>query len=189
MISKTLEINILNAIAQAYNGSGGSAISNVVTFPSDGYLALFTTMPTRNTAQGQEGELTGGQEVASQTGTNPTVDTGYARVNLDGTPLGGGHYFASAPTWDNTNKCFVIKNSTAIQFPMATASWGEVVGFGIYTASTGGTLTMAGYLVDGDGYKDSVPVPANNAVAFAAGQLQINLSDSIPADNPVSSGT
>lgn len=189
MISKALEIDILNAIAQAYNGNGGSAISNVVTFPSTGHLALFTTMPARSNTQGQEGELTGGQEVASETDANPPVATGYARVNLDGTPLSGGHYFASAPTWDNTNKCFVIKNSTAIQFPMSTVSWGEVVGFGIYTASTGGTLTMAGYLVDGDGYKSSVTVDANNAVAFAADQLQIDLSDSIPADKPGSSGT
>ena len=177
MISKTLETSILNAIAQAYNGAGGSASSYTVTFPSAGYLALFTTMPTRSTTQGQEGELTGAVEVSGG---------GYARVDLDGTPLGGGHYFASAPTWDNANKCFVIKNSTAIQFPMATAAWTgdntHIVGFGIYDAATSGNLTMAGYLVDADGYKDSVDVPANNAVAFAAGQLQISLTDTIPAD-------
>lgn len=162
MISSTLEISILNAIAQAYNGAGGSASSNVVTFPNAGYLALFTVMPSRNA---DTGVLGGGTEVSGG---------GYQRVDLDGNPFGS-HYFTSAPSWDNTNKCFVIQNSSAIQFPMATASWSTVVGFGIYDAATNGNLTMAGTL------DASQAVAQDNAVAFAAGALKISLADVQPA--------
>lgn len=168
MISKTLEVNILNAIAQCFKG--GSSVTTTVNFPTDGYLALFTVAPGRNASTG---ELTGHTEVSGG---------GYARVNLKGTPLSGGHYFNTTAGWSTDNQHMVITNSVAIQFPMATASWGNVVAFGIYDDDTGGNLTMAGYLIDSNGKKATVPVAADNAVAFAAGQLQISLTDTIPAD-------
>lgn len=166
MISKAFEVSILNAIAQCFNG--GSSVVTTVTFPTNGYLALFTVAPGRNASTG---ELTTGTEVSGG---------GYARVNLKGTPLSGGHYFDTTAGWSTDH--MVIANSVAIQFPMATASWGNVVAFGIYDAATSGNLTMAGYLVDSNGKKATVPVAADNAVAFAAGQLQISLTDTIPAD-------
>lgn len=166
MISKTFEVSILNAIAQCFNG--GSSVVTTVNFPNNGYLALFTVAPGRNPSSG---ELTTGTEVSGG---------GYARVNLKGTPLSGGHYFNTIAGWSTDH--MVIANSVAIQFPMATASWGNVVAFGIYDAATSGNLTMAGYLVDSNGKKATVPVAADNAVAFAVGQLQISLTDTIPAD-------
>lgn len=166
MISKTYEVSILNAIAQCFNG--GSSVTTTVNFPTKGYLALFTVAPGRNASTG---ELTTGTEVSGG---------GYARVNLKGDPLSGGHYFNTTAGWSTDH--MVIANSVAIQFPMATADWGNVVAFGIYDDATSGNLTMAGYLVDSNGKKATVLVEASNAVAFAPGQLQISLTDTIPAD-------
>lgn len=167
MISKTYEVSILNAIAQRFNND---TVTTAVNFPANGHLALFTGTPVRNASTG-ELEITNGTEVSGG---------GYARVNLKGTPLSGGHYFSNTADWSTNH--MAIANSVAIQFPMATANWGDVVAFGIYDAATSGNLTMAGYLVDSNGKKATVTVNKDNAVAFAAGQLQISLTDTIPAD-------
>lgn len=183
MISKDLEIKILKALAQAWTGndSGATQEPNTVTFPSTGYLALFTTMPSRVSSGDTAGELTGAVEVPTTVNVGGTdTPTGYQRINLDDTPFGS-HYFTSAPIWDAAHSCFVIENNSAIQFPMATATWSTseapIVGFGIYTKPnatvSGDTLTMAGTLIT----EQPVAVAANSAVAFAAGALKISLTD------------
>lgn len=184
MISSTLEKAILNAITLAYNGD--NLIGTSVNFPSDGYLALFTTMPHRatendvNEGLGTLGDLIGAVEVPSTILINgENKPTGYMRMSLKDKPFGS-HYFTSvnSPAWESANSCFAITNYSAIQFPMATQTWttqNSIVGFGIYTKSTadvsGDTLTMAGTL------DTPKTVDVNNAVAFAAGALKISLTD------------
>lgn len=68
--------------------------------------------------------------------SNPTgADTG--------TEVSGGAYARQAITFGvpalDTGK-ETIKNSAAVQFPVATADWGTVTHIGIRTAATGGTL-------------------------------------------------
>lgn len=80
------------------------------------YVALFTTTPTMPAG-------TGGTEVA--TGS-------YARVEVT-TKMAAASSGSAASNADLT-------------FPTATADWGTIVGAGIYSASTSGTLYIAGPL-------------------------------------------
>lgn len=82
------------------------------------YVALFTTMPTDAGTGGVE--VTGGS---------------YARVAVAGLWNAAS---GSAPSQ--------ISNASAIIFPTATASWGTVVGFGIYDALTSGNLIVSDWL-------------------------------------------
>lgn len=86
------------------------------------YVALFTTAPTDDTGTGAI-EPPGG---------------GYARVAT--TAGTSGTWGAASTTTDPTT---ITNNGTggaAITFPTATASWGNVVAFGLYDAATGGNL-------------------------------------------------
>lgn len=66
-------------------------------------------------------------------GTNVTEPAGggYARIQLTG---------LSAPT-DG-----VVKNTTSLQFPESTSTWGTVTHYAIYDAATEGNLLMFGTL-------------------------------------------
>jgi hypothetical protein len=53
----------------------------------------------------------------------------------------GGSYARQAATFTNTgNNPTVAANSTLIQFPVATASWGVITHFGIWSAASGGSF-------------------------------------------------
>ena len=53
----------------------------------------------------------------------------------------GGAYARQAATFTNTgNNPTVAANSTLIQYPTATASWGTITHFGIWSASSGGNF-------------------------------------------------
>lgn len=104
------------------------------------YVALFTTNPTMPAG-------TGGVEVSGGS---------YARVAL--ASLMGA---ASAGQ---------ITNSSVVTFPTATASWGTVVGGGIYDALTGGNLLMAGPLTT------SQAVGSGNTFSFPASNLTGDLT-------------
>lgn len=158
MLSINYEKSLLAAIVQAWVG-GSTQSSNTVTFPSSGYIGLYTTLPTRNSSTG---EFENGVEVSGG---------GYARINLDTVGLAGAHYFTAAAAWDNSNTQAAITNTVAIQFPQSTASWGTIVGFGIFDAASGGNAYLVGSL------NSSVTVSANQAVSFAAQALKISLTD------------
>lgn len=76
------------------------------------HVALFTVIPTD--------DGTGGTEV---------VGNGYARVQ-----------FNPGPTNWNTAVGGMVDNKLVITFPVATASWGQIKGFGVYDAATVGNL-------------------------------------------------
>lgn len=82
------------------------------TKPATVYIALFTSMPTV--------------------------------LGNDGTEVSGGSYARVAVTNNATNfpnaSAGSKNNANAITFPQATASWGAVVGIGIYDAATVGNL-------------------------------------------------
>lgn len=84
--------------------------STTFTKPSSLYLALYTVAP---------GEAGGGTEVS-------TSGTGYARQLATFTISG------SSPAQ--------AANTAAIEFPVATASWGTVVAAAILDASTAGNM-------------------------------------------------
>lgn len=104
------------------------------------YAALFTTAPTMPAGTGGV-EVTGGS---------------YVRVALTG-KMG-----AAASEQ--------ITNSSAITFATATANWGTVVAVGIYDASTGGNLLMAGLLTT------SETVNSGNTFSFASSSLTATFS-------------
>lgn len=109
--------------------------------PATVYVALFTTLP------GEDG--TGGTEVSGGS---------YARVAVTNNSTN----FPAASTVSTTG---TKSNGTTITFPTATGSWGTVVGFGLYTASTSGTLIGYGSL------SSSVAVASGNQASFAPGAL------------------
>lgn len=83
------------------------------------YLALFTTTPTMPAG-------TGGTEVT-------TSGTAYARILLTSSNMAAASSESKA-------------NSAIIAFAQATASYGTVVGCGVYDAITAGNLITAGAL-------------------------------------------
>jgi hypothetical protein len=81
---------------------------------------------------------------------------GYARQSVTfGAPSG------TAPTQ--------IANSADVTFPVATASWGTVVAFGLFDAST------AGNLLAWDNLTASKQIDVNDQAKFAAGDLKVTL--------------
>ena len=61
----------------------------------------------------------------------------------------------------------VVSNSGVVTFPVATASWGLVVGIGLYEGSGGGNLLYFGVLTV------SKQVDTNDQFSFASGALTV----------------
>lgn len=83
-------------------------------WPTTWYFALLTTAPTNNTGSGAV-------EV-------PTSSTGYSRASLSRTTS---TFTAGASR--------ATASALAISWPLATASWGTIVGIAAYDALSGGT--------------------------------------------------
>ncbi len=106
------------------------------------WVGLFTTAPANDGASGTE-----------------VSGNGYARqsVTLSAPATGTG----------NARRC---TNSNQITFGPATGTWGTIVAFGIWDASTGGTLR----------YWDNLPSEhqksyvANDSMVIAAGELSVS---------------
>jgi len=92
------------------------------TRPATVYVALFTDPPAD--------DGTGGTEVTIGVG-------GYVRVAVT-------NNITNWPASSGGQK----KNGTEIAFPQATGSWGVIMAFGIYDASSGGNLLHWGLLID-----------------------------------------
>lgn len=112
------------------------------TAPAATYVALLTTMPTKN-------DGTALVEVS-------TTATGYARQAVT----------FGAITTQGDNQTEQMSNSAQITFPVATASWGTVVGVGIYDAATGGNLLWWNTLSTG-----TQVINSGNQFALPAGNL------------------
>lgn len=114
------------------------------TKPTAIWVALFTTMPVD--------AGTGGTEVSG---------TGYARIQ----------HGPSDATWTVPTTSGVFANIGIIQFGSPTADWGTIVGFGLYTAVTSGTLLVYGTLTDNTVVNNGDPAPA-----FADGSLTVTIA-------------
>lgn len=113
--------------------------------PATIYVALFTTLP--------DGLGAGGVEVS-------TSSTGYARVA----------YTNNTTNWPNATLGTPYKlNGSSVSFPSATATWGTVVGFGFYDASTAGNLYWSG------GIGTPLTVNTGTAPFFAANSMGLQL--------------
>lgn len=98
----------------------------VPTLPT-AWVALFTALPTSDAGTGGT-EVTGGS---------------YARVTTSGSTWNAPS--ASVGTEPSVVPAFT-SNASTITFATATASWGTVIGFGLYDAITTGNLLAFDYL-------------------------------------------
>ena len=114
---------------------------------SNCYIALSTTVPNADVTNF----------------TEPSSAGGYARaiIGLSGTRA---TQVMSAPAAGSTS------NTSIIFFPEATASWGTVTHFGLYTAQTGGNLVLYGTLTN------PIAVAANYVPLFRVGNFSLTLS-------------
>lgn len=85
-----------------------------------------------------------------------------------GTEVTGGSYARVAATF-TAAASRSVENTAQVQFPKATASWGSVVGFGIYDASTGGNL------LGKDVFASAKTVDTDEQPEFPAGDLTVTL--------------
>jgi hypothetical protein len=108
--------------------------------PGTWYVGLYTAMPND--------DGTGGTECSGG---------GYARVAVT-------NNLANWPAASGGTKA----NANTIQFPTATLGWGTVVGFGLFTASSGGTPQLA------DELTTPRPVLAGDDPRFLAGELVLD---------------
>lgn len=95
--------------------------------------------------------------------TADPANTGASEVS------GGGYARQGAITFANAgNNPTVASNTTILSFPTATANWGTINYFGIWTAVSGGTFLGSGTL--------TTPRVINNGdmVRFAIGALTIS---------------
>ena len=131
-----------NSILNAFFGR-----TNQITLGSTCYIGLSTTTPT----------------ATGDNFTEPSEANGYAKVlignyNQSNTMLMEG---ASGGSISNTN--------SIIFFPEATASWGTITHFGIFTSKSATTPIMWGAL------STSITVPSGYIPIFRAGALTVSL--------------
>jgi hypothetical protein len=126
------------------------------TAPTSLYVALFTTTPS-------DPGGTGGTEVSG---------VSYARQNLaPSTTNWAATNGATTTTNPSSGTSGTTSNNVAINFPTAGGSWGTVVGFGIYDASTSGNLLFYGSLTA------SQVVGSGGTVSFAISQLTAQIDN------------
>lgn len=111
------------------------------------YCAVFTTAPTPTTA-----------------GNEPTGH-GYTRIAVAN----------SATNFSPFSGGFKL-NSTVIQFPVATGSWGTITHFGWFDADTGGQFLLGGVLTDASFTSLSKTIAANDILQFPAGSLRHSIA-------------
>ncbi len=90
--------------------------------------------------------------------TDPTMPAGTGGVEVSG----GSYVRERLDTLLSAAAAGSITNSTAVAWPTATASWGTIVGLGIFDAVTAGNLLAAGPLTAsktvGNGDTFSLPI-------------------------------
>ena len=114
--------------------------------PATVYVGLFTVLPT---------DVTSGTEVASS--------GSYARVGVTNSTAKWG-----PPT--TTSGITSLSNNDPVVFTTATGTWGTVVGWGLWDASTSGALILWNPLVT------SADIVSTDPVQFDAGALIVTLA-------------
>ena len=139
----------------ATSGRGITTDQNILQFvlgkaayaaPAGCYAALFSTTATAD--NGTFTELSG---------------SGYARATIDAANASTAW---SAPTNDATGSW--KQNAAQISFPTATAGWAPATGYGIYDASTVGTLLYWGT------FGSATTVGSGATASFAVNALKIS---------------
>lgn len=115
----------------------GGTAGTSMSQPAAVYLGLFTVLPDSTTESG-------GTEVS-------TSSTGYSRQAIT---------FAAASSGS-------ISSNAAVTFSQATASWGTIVGWGVFDASTSGNLLYYGSI------SPTKTVSSSDTASVAAGQVVI----------------
>lgn len=110
-------------------------------------VGLFLTLPTDTT------EASGGSYAGEVSGGN------YSRVATTNLTWGAANSTGASTT---------VSNVLAITFPTSSASWGEIVGVGLFDADTGGNLIWWGPL--------TAPKTVGNGEVFQFGIGALSLS-------------
>lgn len=115
-------------------------------------------------------KLLTGQATSIWTTTPLTPHIGLLTVapteSTAGTEVTGGSYArVTGASKFGTPSAGSVANTVAVTFPTATADWGAVVSFGIYSASSGGTLLAWGTVTK--------TIQNGDTASFAIGQLTI----------------
>lgn len=134
--------NTANKILEGFFGRQGN-----FSLASSCYIGLSTTTP----------------DAAGSNFSEPSSSSGYARVML-GTQGQSNTYVMDAAV--NGSIC---NTSNIIFFPEATASWGTVTHFGLFSSKTGGTPILWGAL------SSSISIPSGYIPIFRAGALTVSL--------------
>lgn len=121
------------------------------------YIGLSTTIPSLNSSTG-----------AIENVTEPDTANGYARELVGSYQVPSSQIFGSV-SYDSTNNCFVISNTSQIKFNKATSAWGTIKAFCLYSTSTGGTPLFYGTLTS------DVTVSANQSCNIAVGSAVLKL--------------
>lgn len=140
-------------MAQAFSDHFEDAILGVlvgtgITAPTALYVGLFTTLPADT---GSSGSPADGTEVSGNS---------YARVSV-GTLSS---WLGSISTVNTSQRHRVSAND--ITFPEATGSWGTIVGYGVWDASTAGNLWFYGSIT-------SQAITSGMTPSLAAGEIDI----------------
>lgn len=117
------------------------------TIPYDFYIALSSTTPSID-----------GTGV-----TEPTVDTGYARAQVDNSII----------TFDVADESNVVFNHVKIYFPESIKPWSGITHYAIFDASEGGNLLMFGAL------NATVDVPIKTIVSIPIGTLKVSTENGV----------
>lgn len=136
---------LLEHVLSALGGNGDSF--NM----SSAYLALSTTAPNKD-----------GSNV-----TEPASTLGYQRSQLGGPSV---TRYMGNPTYDASTGKYTITNTKEIHFNVATAGWGAITHFAIYTSSIGGTMYYSGSL------PAAMNVAEGEVVVIKPGEITITLS-------------
>lgn len=137
-----ITVNTANQILNAFFGR-----VNNVTLGSTCYIGLSTTTPAAN----------------GDNFTEPASGTGYARV------LVGSYSQSNTQLMDAAANGSISNTNNIIFFPEATATWGTITHFGLFSSKTGGTPIMYGAL------SSSISVPSGYIPIFRAGALTVSL--------------
>lgn len=119
------------------------------TAPTNVYCGLFTTLPADTGTSG-----------APADGTEVTAANGYARVAIS--TSGGFSAISASSTKQHAT------NSGTVTFPQASGSWGTIVGYGLWDASSAGNLLFYGTIT-------SQAISANMTPSLAAGSIDVGL--------------
>jgi hypothetical protein len=94
------------------------------------------------------------------------LSTGSFADDNSGTELSGGSYARQSIAFDAAASG-TTDNTSAVDFPTATGSWGTVSHYGLFDASSGGNLLIHG------AFTASKAVESGDILRIAAGELDI----------------